>query len=249
MIKVFLLLILALVVSSCIQSEVHSCAAVLDGDTFELDNGEIVRLIGIDAPERSEPGSDSAREYLASLILGKEVILVTGDKERDTYDRLLRFVYVDSMCVNEEMIRNGYAEVRYLPENDPTCAYYLQLEMEAEQKKAGLWRYGIFQPRLTLNWENTPVIDWRDAHQHYEEYVIVEGTITDTYNAGDIWFLNFHPEEQYLTIVIFACDFSHFPDRPVFYSGKRIQVIGIIKEHESSPEIIVKTPGQIRIIE
>ena len=32
------------------------CTAVIDGDTFNLETGEKVRLIGIDAPELSQPG-------------------------------------------------------------------------------------------------------------------------------------------------------------------------------------------------
>ena len=251
--EISLLAALILVTIGCVQhqSDMGCCVAVLDGDTFELESGETVRLIGIDAPEYSEPGGDIARDILSCMILNKEVTLVAGYEERDSYGRLLRYVYVSNVCINEEMIRNGYSEVRYLPENDPNLDYYLQLEIEAESKGAGLWGCKIFQPRSNLNWEgNIPVINWFDADKYYGQYVIVEGVIVDTYNSGAVCFLNFHADwQQNFTAVIFACDFAHFSEPPeIYYLGKKVQIIGFVKEYRGKPEIIVKTPGQIRII-
>jgi micrococcal nuclease len=250
-----MLLFIGLVLATCAclheQAEGLLCVSVYDGDTFELENGEVVRLIGIDSPEHFEPGGDIARDYLSSLILNKKVILVPGDQELDAYNRLLRYVYVDGICVNEEMIRKGYAEVRYIGEDNPNREYYLELEIEAEKNEVGLWRCKIFQPRSLVDWNSDiPVINWKDADQYYGQYVIVEGTIVDTYNSGDACFLNFHPDwASYFTVVIFACDFPEFSDRPeIYYLDRMVQVIGIIKEYKGSPEIIVKTPAQIRIV-
>jgi micrococcal nuclease len=223
------------------------CTAVIDGDTFKLETGETVRLIGIDAPELSQPGGEESRQYLTRLILNKGVTLETGYEDRDKYNRLLRFVYIEGVCINEEMIRQGYAEARYIP--DSIREYYIQLEMEAEIAKAGLWNDNIFQPRLNLRWgDKIPVIDWSNAYKYYNQYVIVEGIIVDTYNSGNVCFLNFDTN-QYFTAVIFASDFPGFPVSPEsFYLGKKVQIIGIIKVYKGSPEIIVKTPQQIRII-
>jgi micrococcal nuclease len=224
------------------------CTVIIDGDTFRLETGEPVRLIGIDAPELSQPGSEKSREYLAHLILNKGVTLEKGYEDRDKYDRLLRFVYIGDVCINEEMIKQGYAEARYL--TDPLREHYIQLEMEAEIAKAGLWNDNIFQPRVNLGWgDDIPVINWSDAEDYFNQYVIVEGTIVDTYNSGIVCFLNFHTNYQYFTAVIFASDFPGFPFIPEdFYLGRTFQIIGIIKEYNGSPEIIVKAPDQIRII-
>jgi endonuclease YncB( thermonuclease family) len=105
------------------------CTAVIDGDTIRLDNGETVRLIGIDAPELSQPGGEESRQYLAQLILNKGVTLETGYEDRDKYNRLLRFVYLGNLCINEEMIRQGYAEARYLTSEDSIREYYIHLEL------------------------------------------------------------------------------------------------------------------------
>jgi micrococcal nuclease len=227
-----------------------SCTTIIDGDTFRLDTGQPVRLIGIDAPELLQPGGEMSRQYLAHLILGKNITLEKGYQDRDKYNRLLRFVYIGDVCINEEMIRQGYAEARYLSPDDPVCEYYIQLEIEAEITRSGLWSDNIFQPRTHLDWDSSiPVITWKEAHTYYNQYVIVEGTIVSTYNSGIVCFLNFHTDYHYFTAIIFACDFPGFPHLPeVFYRGKTVHIIGIITEYNNSPEIIVKTPDQIRIL-
>ena len=242
-------LLIGAIVGCTQQAGTISGVEIIDGDTFRLTNGDTVRLIGIDAPELSQPGGVLSREYLAHLLLGKPITLEKGSEDRDKYNRLLRFVYIGNLCINEEMIRQGYAEARYLPES-PIRDYYLQLEIQAEAARAGLWSDNVFQSRSQVDWDaNLPVIDWVNADQHYNQYVIIEGIIINTYNSGKVCFLNFHPDYQYFTAVIFACDFSGFPYPPdTYYLGKKVQIIGIIREYKGSPEIIVKTPDQIKIL-
>ena len=264
----FLLFLLFFAIISCIQPDTATtkedtistedtitwaedtfiCTAVIDGDTFKLETGETVRLIGIDAPELSQPGGEKSHEYLAHLVLNKGITLEKGHEDRDKYNRLLRFVYIGNTCINEEMIKQGYAEARYLP--DSIREHYIQLEIEAEIAKAGLWSASIFQPRAQVDWNtDIPVITWRDADKYYSQYVIIEGTIVSTYNSDIVCFLNFDKNYQCFTVVIFASDFPGFPFIPeVFYLGKKVYIIGIIKEYNGSPEIIVKTPDQIKII-
>ena len=244
------LVILVLIISCIDQSEPFHCTGVGDGDTFQLNTGETVRLVGIDAPEMFEPGGDISRDFLASLIQGKEIILASGEKERDAYDRLLCYVYVDDICVNEEMVRKGYAEVRYFSPDDPHLTYYIELEMEADHNNAGLWACGIFQSRIHVPWENIPVIPIEDAVTHSGEYVIIEGFIETTHNSGTACFLNVHSDAVQFTAVIFSCDFNRFPGPPeIYYLKKKVQIAGIVNQYRGNPEIIVKIPEQIRILE
>jgi len=46
---------------------------VIDGDTFELETGERVRLICVDAPEEGKPGYKESKSFLESLILNKSI--------------------------------------------------------------------------------------------------------------------------------------------------------------------------------
>jgi micrococcal nuclease len=242
-------LLIGAIVGFTQQADTISSVEIIDGDTFRLTNGDTVRLIGIDAPELSQPGGVLSREYLAHLLLGKPITLERGTEDRDNYHRLLRFVYINDLCINEEMIRQGYAEARYLPEN-PIRDYYLQLEIQAEVTRAGLWSDNVFQPRSYVDWDtDIPVISWAEADDYYNQYVIIEGIIINTFNSGKVCFLNFHPDYQYCTAVIFACDFSGFSYPPdTHYLGRKVQIIGIIKEYRGSPEIIVKTSDQIKTL-
>jgi endonuclease YncB( thermonuclease family) len=67
---------------------------VIDGDTIELGNGQSVRVVGIDTPERGECGFDTATANMQRLVLGKQVRLRTSDEDTDRYGRLLRYVDV-----------------------------------------------------------------------------------------------------------------------------------------------------------
>ncbi|PIN93194.1 hypothetical protein COU54_03960 [Candidatus Pacearchaeota archaeon CG10_big_fil_rev_8_21_14_0_10_31_24] len=97
---------------------------VIDGDTFEI-NGEVVRLICIDSPEKSEIGFDEATQFLENLIMGNELRLEKDVNDKDEYGRLLRYVYVssdeDEIFVNREMVKSGNAEVFRYGEDVSKC--------------------------------------------------------------------------------------------------------------------------------
>lgn len=127
------------------SEERFTVARVIDGDTIELENGDSVRLIGIDTPELS--GSDcystEAKEYLEELILGKEVRLESDEKNdnKDKYDRLLRYIYLmgDEVSVNQKMLEDGYAyyydsyEFEKIPE-------FENAEKDARNAEKGVWK-------------------------------------------------------------------------------------------------------------
>lgn len=70
-------------------------ASVMDGDTFELQNGVGVRLIGINAPNRGEAKWDEGRVALTGLIADKRVSLEYDRYQDDKYGRVLAWVWID----------------------------------------------------------------------------------------------------------------------------------------------------------
>ncbi len=87
---------------------------VVDGDTIVVEGGVRVRLIGIDTPERGAPGFHESAAALSALVAGKRVQLVAGARDDvDKYGRLLRYVEVDGVDANLEMLRSGHARTRY----------------------------------------------------------------------------------------------------------------------------------------
>jgi len=115
---------------------------VIDGDTIEIAGGEHVRYIGIDTPEtypQVEPFGPEAKAKNIELVEGKLVTLERDVSDTDKYDRLLRYVYVEGLFVNGEMVRLGYAEAVSYP---PDTRYQWQLELleaEAKAAKRGIW--------------------------------------------------------------------------------------------------------------
>lgn len=88
---------------------------VIDGDTFELDSGEKIRLICIDAPELGTPNSTDAKNFLERLIVNKSLILEKDVSETDKYGRLLRYVWTNDsghlVFINKELIKNHLASL------------------------------------------------------------------------------------------------------------------------------------------
>ena len=119
---------------------------VTDGDTLTLLVEEThfkIRLAGIDAPERGQPYGRKARQALSKKVLGKEVrvlqikihVLVRG---RVLYKRTLGVVYLGRVCVNTELVKEGWAWYyrRYF---NSDSKYLAQAEEAAKKAKAGLW--------------------------------------------------------------------------------------------------------------
>lgn len=84
---------------------------VIDGDTFTLKNGDRIRLLGIDAPEKDLCGAKEATEMLSGLIADKPVAI--KEEHRDAFGRRMGLVYAGSTLVNEAMLASGWARPNY----------------------------------------------------------------------------------------------------------------------------------------
>lgn len=113
---------------------------VIDGDTLVLSNNEHVRLIGINTPESERYYYEEAKEVLKLLVLNKNVRLEKDVDDRDTYGRLLRYVYVGNFFVNLEMVKKGFANVFTFPPNIKYTERFIEAEREARTNEIGLWK-------------------------------------------------------------------------------------------------------------
>ena len=100
--------------------ETASVTAVIDGDTIEVNlNGQIwrVRYIGMNTPESNEVCGSEATAANAALVGGRTVTMVRDVSETDRYGRLLRYVYVDDVFVNGDLVAGGWADpIDYPPD-------------------------------------------------------------------------------------------------------------------------------------
>jgi len=131
----------------------ESCIAkverVIDGDTIELDMGEKVRFIGIDAPEMNpaECFGEEASNKNKGLLEGKEIKLEKDISDTDKYGRLLRYVYVTEnnaeIFINDYLIRNGFANSFSYPPDTKHQKEFQEAEKEAKENKKGFWADGV----------------------------------------------------------------------------------------------------------
>ena len=142
-----ILSLLVLLLPACATApEKAKVIQVIDGDTIVIEGGYHVRYIGIDTPEvypELEPYGIEAKQYNQELVEGK-VVRLERDEEgegKDKYGRLLRYVYVDDIFVNAELVRMGYAEV-YPKGLFPEIQHYDELKAAEEEAKGagrGMW--------------------------------------------------------------------------------------------------------------
>ncbi len=119
--------------------------AVLDGDTIVISGGQKVRYAGLNTPESHHP--DKLPEYCGQeafeanrrLVAGQTVRLEFDARRRDKYGRLLAYVYVGSLFVNADLIRQGYAQVSTYKGNQRYHEEFERLQQHAIAARRGLW--------------------------------------------------------------------------------------------------------------
>ncbi|WP_407243056.1 thermonuclease family protein [Escherichia coli] len=102
---------------SCVEAApAITVTRILDGDTLEVkDEGELIRirLVDIDAPEKSQPFGQRAKQKLSELVKDADDVAVSSTG-KDRYGRTLAKVYVKkcqpaclAYYVNAEMVKSG----------------------------------------------------------------------------------------------------------------------------------------------
>ncbi len=118
---------------------------VIDGDTIELEGGRKVRYIGIDTPEVVDPRKPvecfgkEAKEENRRLVDGRTVKLEKDVSEIDRYGRLLRYIYIGDVMINEALVRNGFAHASSYPPDVKNQERLFAAEREARENNRGLW--------------------------------------------------------------------------------------------------------------
>lgn len=118
---------------------------VIDGDTIEIEGGEMVRYIGIDTPETVDPRKPvqcfgvEASHKNKELVDGKMARLEKDITERDKYNRLLRYVWVGDIFVNLELVKQGFAFSYTYPPDVKYQDLFVKAQEEAREARQGLW--------------------------------------------------------------------------------------------------------------
>ncbi|MGC1272677.1 MAG: thermonuclease family protein [Planctomycetaceae bacterium] len=127
---------------------------VVDGDTLLLDGGERVRLLGVDTPETVredfpvELWGPEASQFTKRMVEGRSVQLKFDKERRDRHGRLLAYVYIDGVLLNEELIRAGLskAQLQY-PYSSAMKRLFREAEDDAKTAGHGLWSQSARESR------------------------------------------------------------------------------------------------------
>ena len=229
-------------------------AAVTDGDTLVLDNGLVVRLIGMQAPKlplgredfEAWPLADESKAALEALVAGKRIRVRQGGETMDRHGRVLGQLFVetpDGPWIQQQMIAAGMARVYSFPDNRACIPQLLAAEGKARLMRLGIWA----DPYYAVRRGDRP----DDLVRRLSHYELVEGRVLLADEVQGRVYLNFGR--------FFAEDFTAVIERgampqfeaegfdPTKLGGALVRVRGWV-ELRDGPRIEITHPEQIEVL-
>lgn len=167
-----------------IQVPSYRALRVIDGDTFETEEHQIIRLASVEAPEKGLCGAPEATKALEKLISKKPIVLKV--MFTDQYDRLVSLVYTGEEFINAKLLEKGFA---YYYRGTVGFSDELQkLSNAAREKKVGIFSESctqttnIKQPSCDIK-GNT-----RNGNIYYRSDCGVYPNVEVQLYLGDRWF-------------------------------------------------------------
>ena len=120
------ILVVLMLLPFFVSAEIVKFSDCVDGDTIKVvlkDKKVTVRLLAIDTPESVHPTKEvepygvEASEYTCNLVMNTKKIELEYDGNSDKYDkygRILAWVFVDNLLLQDEIVKKGYGKVAYL---------------------------------------------------------------------------------------------------------------------------------------
>lgn len=160
------------------NNEIYENAKVLyahDGDTIWVKiygKKEKVRFVGVNTPEVAKDGNpaefmaEEAKDFTEEILKDKEIYLERDISDRDKYDRLLRYVWLEKPLSNPELsdienktlngilVKEGYAYANYYKPDIKYHNFLKDLEKSAQDNKLGIWSDEKNQSNTDKNTEN-----------------------------------------------------------------------------------------------
>lgn len=209
---------------------------IYDGDTIELDNGDKIRLLGINTPEvahrgsRTEAGAEEAKAWLTGKLAGRTVRLEFDATPKDKYGRRLAHVFLaDGTHINLALIRAGLATSDIFPPSLKYVDVLLEAEREAQRAHRGLWAMAAYQPRPAS--EASEDAGWQRLVGFVISVAVSRGQAHLVLREG-------------LEIRIPEKDLRLFP--PIaLYRGRRVEVRGWVAYRKGKLSVTVRHPGAL----
>ncbi len=123
----------------------------VDGDTARFMIGNEIkstRFLAINTPEikhgkkQAEPYGVEASNYTCKRLKNAKKIVLEYDNnssKTDKYGRVLAWVFVDGKLLQDDLVKNGFAEVKYLYGDYKYTSLLQKSEKKAKKDKLNMW--------------------------------------------------------------------------------------------------------------
>lgn len=157
---------------------------VIDGDTFETTEKQLIRFSSANAPELDQCGGPEAKTALEKLVLDKPIYIKV--QYRDPFYRLISLVYSDTTFINEEMVAQGHAYYAKTGKDDVNSIQ--KAAEKAREEKIGIYDSICTQLVNTKNPTCTIKGNVNSGKIYYTENCFqYQNAIVELYK-GDQWF-------------------------------------------------------------
>lgn len=215
---------------------------VFDGDTILLNNGQKVRLLGINTPEVAGPnkdneaGGEAAKAWLKQKLEHRKVRLEGDVEKQDKYQRTLAHVFTeDKQHINLALVQQGLAVLNIYPPNLKYVDALVTAQQAAEKVELGVWSDSTYraQSHEALN------------SDHYKGWKRITGRVKSIKKTRKYSYLQFSArvsariENQWLNL---------FPPLQS-YVGKNLEARGWINKNREHFSVQIRHPAELKNID
>lgn len=220
----------------------HHVKRVYDGDTIILDNGERVRLLGLNTPEiesryrQGEKGGVTAKKWLQDKLSQDIVFIEYDQQKKDKYNRSLAHLFLENgEHLNKSLLQAGLANLTIIPPNLHYVDELVKAEMEAQQRQVGIWSMKSYQPM--------PISDLNAAHKTtgWHRFLATPSKLVKNRS-----YLRLILSDK-VDIRIPKKNSDLFPDLES-YIGKSIEIRGWASRSKSHYSILIRHPSALIIL-
>ena len=214
-------------------------ARILDGETLQLADGRILRLVDIDVPPRSSTAA-AAKTALAGLIDGQRLVLKFAGNPQDRRGRVLAELFAGDLWVQGELLRRGLARVAGTAVSRAGITEMLALERQARRYRRGLWADA-----------DGTIVPAAEAGRHAGGFALVSGRVEGSASNAQGVVLYLGADRRDALALTFAPDVVRLCRdaglNPAALEGEMILTRGYIDDARQ-PRIAVTFPEQIELL-